>query len=123
MKKLSAENHIGDGKMPNYYWVFQYDQKYKRTKKNDGSTSIDIIKEDSGRDDNFLGQFASYQEALNCVNKKAYLPNITIEDRLTGQVFESICIACQECGQEEYETHEDIKYTKERIEAAGGTFI
>lgn len=114
---------IGDGKLPNKYWVFQYDQKYKRVKNKDGSISIDIIEEDktTPKKDSFIGEFKSYEEALKAIDK-AYLPNVTIEDRLSGQVFEQMCIQCQECGKEEYETYEDIRFTKEEMKKRGVEF-
>lgn len=119
---MNYKTHIGDGKFPNKYWVFQYDQKYKRVKLEDGSYSIDIIKEDRETKDSLLGEFKTYREALECVDNKAYLPNVVIEDRLSGQVFEQLCIQCQECGKEEYETHNDIKFTKKAMEAKGYIF-
>jgi len=116
------QRQIGDGKFPNKYWVFQYDQKYKRVKQEDGSIMIELIAESPEASDSLIGEFRTYREALECVDNKAYLPNVVIEDRLSGQVFESIVIVCQECGKEEYESHEDIKFTKEKIEAAGKVF-
>jgi hypothetical protein len=109
------QKQIGDGKLPNKYWVFQYEQKYKRVKLEDNSISIELIAEDNSKQEHLLGEFKTFQEALSCVDNKAYLPNVKIEDRLSGQVFEQLCIECQECGKEEYETHNDIKYTKERL--------
>jgi len=50
------------------------------------------------------------------------LPNVIIEDRLSGQVFEQLCIVCSECGKEEWETYTDIGYTKKRMEELGKTF-
>jgi hypothetical protein len=120
-KMKSYKNLIGDGKLPNKYWVFQYDQKYKRVKLEDGSISIDIIKEDTETKDSLIGEFKTYEEALKAVDK-AYLPNVVIEDRLSGQVFESMCIQCQECGKEEYESNSDIGYTKKEMAKRGVEF-
>lgn len=106
---------IGDGKLPNKYWVFQYDQKYKRVKDNGGAVSIEIIEEDTTTEDTLIGEYKTYREALEAVDTKAYLPNVVIEDRISGQVFEQICIKCQECDKEEWETINDIRYTKERL--------
>lgn len=105
-----ARNKIGDGKFPNYYWVFQYDLKHKRSKEN-GFIEITPIGEAKENKDNLLGKFKTFQEALECVDNKAYLPNVIIEDRLSGQVFEQICISCKECGKEEWESNKDIKFT------------
>lgn len=119
---MNPKTHIGDGKLPNHYWVFQYDQKFKRVKGEDGSISIDLIKEDNATKNSLLGEFKTWKEALECVDNKAYLPNVIIEDRLSGQVFEQLCIQCQECGKEEYESHTDIKYSKKIIEEKGQIF-
>ena len=111
---------IGDGKTPNKYWVFQYDEKFKRVKFEDGSTSIEIREEeDLGEQssDNLIGEFKTYQEALNAIDKDAYLPHVVIEDRISGQVFEQLCIVCSECGREDWETNEDINFTKEKLGA------
>ena len=106
---------IGDGKFPNKYWVFQYDQKYKRVKQDDGSMSIDVIAEDASKGEHLIGEYKTWKEALQAVDNKAYLPNVVIEDRLSGQVFEQLCISCQECGKEEYETHEETRYTRKKL--------
>lgn len=116
------KNLIGDGKMPNKYFVFQYDQKFKRVKKEDGSIELVLIKEDTDNKNSYLGTFKTYKEALNCVDNMAYLPNVLIEDRLSGQIFEQMCVVCQECNKEEYFTDQMIKYTKEKIEEAGFVF-
>ena len=116
------QKQIGDGKLPNKYWVFQYDQKYKHVKDDRGFVSIEIIREDADSKDSLLGEFRTYREALECVNTEAYLPNVVIEDRLSGQVFEQMCIVCQECGKEEYQTFTDIRFSQKKIEEAGLKF-
>jgi hypothetical protein len=113
----SYQKQIGDGKLPNKYWVFEYNQKYQIK---DGV--LEIIKEDTETRNSLIGEYKTYKEALNAVDNKACLPNVVIEDRLSGQVFEQLCIVCPCCGKEEYETNNDIKYTKERIEKEGLKF-
>ena len=113
---------IGDGKLPNKYWVFQYDQKYKRVKQDDVGFEIVGITEDTSKDNHLIGEYKTFKDALKAVDDKAYLPNVVIEDRLSGQVFESQVIVCQECGKEEYESYQDIKYTKEAMEKKGLKF-
>jgi len=112
---------IGDGKLPNKYFVFHYDQKYQ-VKKEDGESFLEAIKEDKTTKDSFLGEFNTYKEALNCVDNKAFLPNVIIEDRISGQVFEQFCIVCPCCGKEDWETNEDYEFTKKLIEEAGKKF-
>ena len=120
--KANYKNQIGDGKLPNKYWVFQYDEKFKRVKLEDGSISIEIREEDDTGEqgkDNLIGEFKTYQEALKATDG-AYLPHVIIEDRLSGEVFEQLFIVCSECGKEEYETHESINFTKKTL---GDKFI
>jgi len=108
------QKQIGDGKLPNKYWVFQYDQKYKRVKDGDIIT-LEVISEDKETKNNLIGEYRTWQEALNAVYNKAYLPNVIIEDRISGQVYEQLCIVCQECGKEEYEQMIGIDFTKKRL--------
>ena len=117
------QKQIGDGKFPNKYWVFQYDQKYKRVRNEDGSISLEAISEDLSKNDHLLGSFKTYQEALQCVDNKAYLPNVVIEDRISGQVFEQMCIVCQDCGKEDFESFNDISFTKKKHEEKGLLFV
>ena len=118
----SYKEQIGDGKFPNKYWVFHYDQKFKIVKLEDGSNSIELIKEAKEIKNSLLGEFKTYKEALQCVDNEAFLPNVIIEDRLIGQVFEQRCIVCQECGKEDWENYEDVKFSKDIIEKAGKVF-
>jgi transcriptional regulator of NAD metabolism len=112
MKRYQLQ--IGDGKLPNKYWVFQHDQKYKRVKE-DGHIILEVIAEDTATKECLIGEYKTYEEALQAVDNKAYLPNVVIEDRISGQVFEQMCIQCQECGKEEYESFNDIAFTKEKL--------
>ena len=51
------KEQIGDGKLPNKYWVFQYDQKYQPVKEN-GFTSLELIEnEDYVAQNSLLGEF------------------------------------------------------------------
>jgi hypothetical protein len=120
--KKTYQKQIGDGKLPNKYWVFQYDQKHQRNKNEDGSISIDLMSEDKEAKNDYLGVFNTFKEALQTVDNKAYLPNVVIEDRLSGQVFEQICIVCPCCNKEDWETHIDIKFTQEKLEELGQKF-
>ena len=107
------KNQIGDGKLPNKYWVFQYDQKFQRSGEDGCINPI----ENGGLEtkDSLLGEFKTFKQALACVDDKAYLPNVVIEDRLSGVVFEQMVIVCPCCGKEDYETINDIRFTKETL--------
>ncbi len=107
MKKY--QNRIGDGKLPNIYYVFHYDEKAILQK--DNTIKFPDKKVDGG----YLGQFKSYKKALACVDKKAFYPHIIIEDRLSGVIFETLCKICECCDEEKYITHENIEFTKEKL--------
>ena len=113
--KAKYRKQIGDGKLPNNYWVFHYDEKATRK---DSEINFPDTKCDGG----LVGEYKTYKEALEAVDNKAYLPHIVIEDRLTGVVFESLCIVCPCCNKEDYETNEDIKFTKDTMEKKGLKF-
>jgi hypothetical protein len=109
MKKY--QERIGDGKTPNIYYVFHYDEKM--TKNSEGE--LEFRDTDDKVDGGYLGQFKSYQKALECVDNKAYLPHVVIEDRISGVVFESYCVVCGCCGNETWETQNDIGFTKKTL--------
>jgi hypothetical protein len=115
VNKMNYRKHIGDGKLPNHYWVFHYDEKLKRDED-------ELESDNENVEGGLLGEFKTYADALNCVDTKAYFPHITVEDRITGTVFESMFIVCPCCGKEDYETIEDIKFTKDFIENRGLNF-
>ena len=109
------QKRIGDGKLPNIYYVFHYDEKCTRDEYNNLNYPIDE-KVEGG----YIGQFRSYKKAIDCVNNKAYLPHVFIEDRITGVVFEQYVEICECCGKEEYTTIEDIDFTRKKL---GSDFI
>jgi hypothetical protein len=115
---MDYKKHIGDGKLPNHYWVFHYDEKFCRNEDGELESNNDT----ELQKDSLLGEFKTYKEALQCVDTKAYYPHITIEDRISGQVFESIVIVCPCCGKEDYETFSDINYTRDAIQKKGFSF-
>jgi hypothetical protein len=102
------KNLIGDGKTPNIYYVFQFDEIAARDK--DGIKFPD--KEAEG---GLIGEFKTYKKALECVDNKAYLPHVFIEDRLSGMIFEQYQVDCKCCGHSEYETNDDSKFTRETL--------
>lgn len=114
---MNYKKHIGDGKLPNKYWVFHYDEKL--TKKSDGE--IEYI-ENGKVNGGLLGEFKTYKEAMECRNNKAFYPHVTIEDRITGELYEDTVTVCACCGKEDYDYYENVKYTKKRIEDAGKIF-
>ena len=115
---MNYKKHIGDGKLPNRYWVYHFDEKLTRNAENE----IEEILTDKEIDGGLLGEFKTYREAMECRNNKAFYPHVTIEDRITGMVYEDMVIICPCCEKEDYESYEDIKYTKKYIEDAGKIF-
>jgi len=109
-----AREHIGDGKLPNEYYVFQYDTKHKETINEDGICCADPIDENAAG--KIIGRYKTYKAAKDAIYREAYLPHVIIEDRLSGMIFESMIIVCQCCGHEDYRDYEDLSFTKEKIE-------
>ena len=109
MKKY--QERIGDGKLPNIYYVFHYDEKLIQNESGD----FDYPEVEGKVINGYLGQFKSYEKALECVDNKAYLPHVMIEDRITGVVFEQYVQTCNCCNKEEHVTNEDIQFTKDQL--------
>ena len=125
-KKISAlekeaREKIGDGKMPNLYFVFHADEKFELIKDKEGVVLQEMIAPEEKHSGGCLGVFDTYKEALQAADK-AYYPHVTIEDRITGELLDTSCIVCSECGNETYETREDISLTKKHLEANGIVF-
>lgn len=118
---MNYKNHIGDGKIPNRYWVFHYDEKFRKVKHED-FTELEVIKESSENGNSLIGEFKTFAEALTCVDNKAYYPHVIIEDRLSGLVFESLAIVCECCGKEDYESSRDTGFTEKKLQEAGIEF-
>ena len=93
------KQQIGDGNLPNKYWVFQYDEKAQLI---NGEVQFPDQKADGG----LLGEFATYEDAIKCIDNKTYLPHSVIEDRLVGMIFEQYPIVCSCCGGERWETYD-----------------
>lgn len=121
-KPFYWRNIIGDGKLPNRYFVFHYDQLHKREKQEDGSMLLDMLKEADETEDSFLGEFKTFEEAMQCITENAYLPHSVIEDRLSGQIWESITIVCPHCGKRDYETYKDTAFTESKMRELGKEF-
>jgi hypothetical protein len=115
---MNYKNHIGDGKLPNRYWVFQYDEEVILNEDGEWFSNNDT----ELQKDSFLGEFKTYKDALKCVDTVATYPHRVIEDRVSGQIFESIVIVCPCCGKKEYKESHETKYTKEFMEKNGVEF-
>ena len=114
---MKYQNVIGDGKLPNKYFVFHYDEKFYN---NDGE--METIEPRETSNDGLVGEYDTYAAALNAVEYKAFLPHVVIEDRLSGVIYEQYVEVCRCCGKEEYITIDDHKYTQETMEKKGLVF-
>ena len=117
------QQQIGDGKLPNKYFVFHYDEKFKRVRNEDKGISLEIIGGDEEPENSFLGEFKTYHEAVGCFDNSAYLPHSVIEDRLSGQILETLCIVCESCGREDWETYRDTEFTEKALNKKGLKFV
>ena len=111
--------HIGDGKHPNHYWVFHYNEKFYY---DEGDLTVTTDSDSEEKKDSLLGDYKTYREAMNCRNTMAFYPHVVIEDRLSGMIYEDTVIVCRCCGHERYESNEDISFTKKKMEEAGYIF-
>ncbi len=116
-----AANRIGDGKLPNEYFVYQYDTEHTQTIDEDGYCRINPITENAKGE--IIGRYRTYKEALAAIDREAYLPHVFIEDRLSGLIFERMCVVCPCCGKRDCLDFEDYGFTKEKIEKSGSKFI
>ena len=115
MKKTieeKASKMIGDGKTPNRYWV-SVSSDYNYLHNEDGASCIDYIGDiikDWQKDyskGKMIGMFNSYTKAKECAESfeigEEYedftINRITIEDRLQGQVCETVLILDVETGK------------------------
>ena len=110
MKRISTKQ-IGDGKLPNKYWVSQSEDYYLRTGNQlDWASKEGKFKAESKT----LAVFNSYVEALKYADT-IYDNSIFIEDRLSGELLHNVKIVCPCCGKEDWETFEDLTFTEEKL--------
>ena len=114
---MNHKNHIADGKLPNRYWVFHYDEQFIIKDSETGGEFI-LNSEEGG----IIGEFKTFKDALRCVNTLAIYPHRFIEDRITGKVFESIVKVCLCCGKTESKDFYYTAYTEEFMEKKGLKF-
>lgn len=116
MKKTNFKDYknlIGDGKLPNHYWVFEYDERMLRSC--DLQSDPEWINGDSGLSGGLVGHFKTYGDAMGCAYTECCLDHIVIEDRLTGVIFEQYVEVCP-CGKNvEYITIDDSHLTKKDL--------
>jgi hypothetical protein len=116
-----ARDMIGDGKTPNKYWVsVSNDYAYNHIDE-EGVSCIDYIGDIvEGWEEKYsrgamVGMFSSHEDALECANGfyigQEYngftINRITIEDRLSGEVYESELTLDIETGKTIVLTYQD----------------
>lgn len=123
----SARNMVGDGKLPNKYFVsVSSDYMYQHNDK-DGVSCLDwvgdILKDFQSKSAT-IATFKTYAEAKNycyellCLGFKMEdftVNTITIEDRISGQVYEKTKVLYPDTAEIEEWIHEDIGFTRERV--------
>jgi len=122
LKEFPPQKYVGDGKLPNMYWVSISNHYYYF---DEDSNSLESITE---RDPDFkieggtVAVFSTFREALEFADKNSWQgDDITIEDRLTGQIWEQFKFVHM-IEKEEYETHDDTRWTKEHMKELGVEF-
>jgi hypothetical protein len=126
MRKTDYKNLIGDGKLPNLFWVSlsnDYSYFHKEGKENHIDRIGDIIATFKSKGKTIAKPFASYRLAkefcdsliLGDLNGFDFTVNrINIEDRLAGQVYEKTKTFCPiDCTVEEDE-QQDVQWSIDR---------
>ncbi len=126
----SVVNMAGDGKLPNHYWV-SINDRYYILMDNCVEWIDDFLKDLPECRSKTVAVFDTYAQAKQWINDNLYLGYeydgiivncITIEDRLSDQVFESVKqFDPINCTIHEF-THSDYKFTKDQMEKHGIAF-
>ena len=117
---------IGDGKLPNKYWVTVSDDFYvlkKHSMKAASESGNKQFKKQIKGIFRTIGPFDSYAKALKIaqeeyVDKNSNVRMVQIEDRITGQVYEDYLVAYHDkWGGWEFnnEQHENLSFTKKKL--------
>ena len=126
-----ARNMVGDGKLPNKYFVSINNSYLYYSEESEALEGInDAIQftEKGGT----IAMFDTYQKARDFIEANYYLGmetddftvnTIEIEDRLSGQIYEQTRIFYPASGEIKEETHEDIRFTEETMVKRGAKFV
>jgi hypothetical protein len=117
-KQTNYKRIIADGKSPNIFFAFQYDEKfYTRYGKNEQK-----VKNNAPQKGGLIGKYKTYKAAKIAIENMASLSHVFIEDRITGMVYEQYIEVCKCCGNEILTTIEDYEFSKEITEKSGKVF-
>lgn len=124
-KYYSGRNLIGDGKIPNRYFVSISNDYYYFNSKVGGFDWISDLKLFKVKS-KIIKNFATYKQAINFIDNDLYLgmeyggikvQSIFIEDRLSGELYHQYnSFDAENCHIEQYQIHEDTRFTKEELE-------
>jgi len=126
-----STKQIGDGKLPNKYWVSISEDYYYY--KNDEEGGVWTWLGDLGLfkpKGKTVALFDTYKEAREFVedipfdygHEEIHVNSIFIEDRLSGQVFEKVKAFSPEHGQINTFHEDDVEFTKKEMEKRGEAF-
>ncbi len=124
-----ARKQVGDGKLPNRYFVSVSNDYYYYNKETDCSEWAGERDPDFKSEGGTIRVFNTYAAACKFVatigdySENIEVKTITIEDRLSGQIFER-SLHETEVTRIEYdvEYHEDLGFTKEEMKKRGEYF-
>ncbi|MCK4545417.1 hypothetical protein KAU43_07750 [candidate division WOR-3 bacterium] len=128
LKEFPPKFMVGDSKLPNYYWVSTSNHFYVYHPIDLEMVGIDEIDKDlldkEDRDFQLKGGtvavFSTYREARDFAEMQSD-DNVTIEDRLSGVLYENRKLKMQEW-KEHFETHEDTQFTRDTMRKKGVDF-
>ena len=136
-KQSDARTEVGDGKLPNKYWVSTSSNFYVQGEGNFMDNAGDVLDvKDSGH--TIEPPFATFAEAMAKAEEIIQseigpeptndgINSVMIEDRLSGKVFEGAWEAYKTKGllpgyKYEFERSEDTGFTKSKMQEMGAEF-
>ncbi len=126
-----STRQIGDGKLPNKYWVSVSNDYYYFNTENGAFDWIGDLKlfKSEGKT---IAKFNTYQEASEYIDEQLYLGmeydgmtvnNISIEDRLSGEVYQQTReFYPVKAYVQDYQIREDLGFTKKKMAELGAQF-
>jgi len=115
---------VGDGKLPNYYWVSVSNDYYYSNEEGDVSWVGDVLRGFKSKGKT-IAVFDTYKQAKEYVETELYLGmksddgitinHITIEDRISGELYQHSKTLEVELAKFYETTLEDLEFSKERV--------
>jgi hypothetical protein len=132
-KKMTAVNNVGDGKLPNKYWVsVSNDYYYYNAEENVSEWIGDVIRDFKSKGETIDIAFNTYDDAKKYIEDNFYIDmkykdytinRITIEDRLSGELYEHTREFNPNDATVFDNEHEDTKFTENKLKEWGHQFI